>query len=50
MPPLMGAGAFVMVELTGIPYDEIIVAAFLPALLFFLLYGSVLIFIQAFII
>ena len=35
MPPLMGAGAFVMVELTGIPYDEIIVAAFLPALLFF---------------
>ena len=35
MPPLMGAGAFVMVELTSIPYDEIIVAAFLPALLFF---------------
>ena len=35
MPPLMGAGAFVMVELTGIPYDEIIVAALLPALLFF---------------
>ena len=35
MPPLMGAGAFVMVELTGIPYDKIIVAAFLPALLFF---------------
>ena len=35
MPPLMGAGAFVMVELTGIPYNEIIVAAFLPALLFF---------------
>ena len=35
MPPLMGAGAFVMVELTGIPYNQIIVAALLPALLFF---------------
>ncbi len=35
MPPLMGAGAFVMVELTGVPYDEIIIAAFLPAILFF---------------
>ena len=36
MPPLMGAGAFVMVELTGIPYIKIMSAAFLPALLFFL--------------
>ena len=35
MPPLMGAGAFVMVELTGIPYNEIIIAALLPAILFF---------------
>ena len=35
MPPLMGAGAFVMVELTGIPYSSIIIAASLPALLFF---------------
>ena len=35
MPPLMGAGAFVMVELTGIPYTDIIVAAALPALLYF---------------
>ena len=35
MPPLMGAGAFVMVELTGIPYADIIVAATLPALLYF---------------
>ena len=26
MPPLMGAGAFVMVELTGIPYSQIIIA------------------------
>ena len=35
MPPLMGAGAFVMVELTGIPYNQIILAALLPAVLFF---------------
>ena len=35
MPPLMGAGAFVMVELTGIPYEKIIIASFFPALLFF---------------
>ena len=35
MPPLMGAGAFVMVELTGIPYNEIILAALLPAILYF---------------
>lgn len=36
MPPLMGAGAFVMVELTGVPYVKIMSAAFLPAVLFFL--------------
>ncbi|MDR9395708.1 MAG: TRAP transporter fused permease subunit [Roseovarius sp.] len=35
MPPLMGAGAFVMVELTGVPYTGIIAAAALPALLYF---------------
>ncbi len=35
MPPLMGAGAFVMVELTGIPYTQIMAAALLPAILFF---------------
>ena len=35
MPPLMGAGAFVMVELTGVPYNQIIIAALLPAVLFF---------------
>ena len=35
MPPLMGAGAFVMVELTGIPYEKIIIASFFPAILFF---------------
>jgi TRAP transporter 4TM/12TM fusion protein len=35
MPPLMGAGAFVMVELTSTPYTDIMAAAILPALLFF---------------
>ncbi|WBU56130.1 TRAP transporter permease [Paracoccus sediminicola] len=35
MPPLMGAGAFVMVELTGVPYTQIIAAALLPAILYF---------------
>lgn len=35
MPPLMGAGAFVMVELTGVPYTQIMLAALLPALLYF---------------
>lgn len=36
MPPLMGAGAFVMVELTGTPYTGIMAAALLPALLYFI--------------
>jgi len=31
MPPIMGAGAFIMAELTGVPYSKIIVAAALPA-------------------
>ncbi|WP_346795843.1 TRAP transporter fused permease subunit [Halomonas sp. Bachu 37] len=35
MPPLMGAGAFVMVELTGTPYTQIMAAATLPAILYF---------------
>ncbi|MEM7498170.1 MAG: TRAP transporter fused permease subunit [Pseudomonadota bacterium] len=36
MPPLMGAGAFVMVELTGMPYEAIMAAALPPAILYFL--------------
>ncbi|WP_281966670.1 TRAP transporter permease [Roseovarius nanhaiticus] len=36
MPPLMGAGAFVMVELTGVPYTQIMLAALPPAILYFL--------------
>ncbi len=35
MPPLMGAGAFVMVELLRVQYLDIMTAAILPALLFF---------------
>ncbi|GAB4229086.1 MAG: TRAP transporter permease [Kiloniellaceae bacterium] len=35
MPPLMGAGAFIMVELLRLPYTSIMAAAVLPALLFF---------------
>ncbi len=36
MPPVMGAGAFLMAQYTGLPYTQIIAAAFLPALLYFL--------------
>ncbi|MDM8542480.1 TRAP transporter fused permease subunit [Desulfococcaceae bacterium HSG9] len=35
MPPVMGAGAFVMSEITGIPYVKIIIAATLGSLLFY---------------
>lgn len=34
-PPIMGAGAFVMAELLGIPYLDVVYAAIIPALLFF---------------
>lgn len=35
-PPIMGAGAFIMAEITGTPYTDIIVAAILPCLLFYI--------------
>ncbi|PYE84893.1 TRAP transporter permease [Pseudoroseicyclus aestuarii] len=35
MPPIMGAGAFIMAEITGIPYTEIALAAVIPAVLYF---------------
>jgi TRAP transporter 4TM/12TM fusion protein len=35
-PPIMGAGAFIMAEVTGIPYTEIALAALLPCLLYYL--------------
>ena len=36
MPPIMGAGAFVMASFTQISYEHIVVVAALPALLYFL--------------
>ncbi len=39
MPPVMGAGAFVMAEMTGIPYVEIIKVAAIPGILYFLSVG-----------
>jgi TRAP transporter 4TM/12TM fusion protein len=35
MPPIMGAGAFIMAEITGIPYTDIVIAAIIPAILYF---------------
>ncbi|MDR2483874.1 MAG: TRAP transporter permease [Treponema sp.] len=35
MPPIMGAAAFLMAELTGVPYPVIAVSAILPAVLYF---------------
>ncbi len=36
MPPIMGAGAFVMASYTQIPYLDIVAVSFLPALAYFL--------------
>jgi TRAP transporter 4TM/12TM fusion protein len=36
MPPVMGAAAFLMADLTGIPYSKIIIAAAVPAILYYL--------------
>ena len=36
MPPIMGAAAFIMAEMTGYEYADIIVRAILPAFLYFL--------------
>jgi TRAP transporter 4TM/12TM fusion protein len=35
MPPIMGAGGFIMAELTGVPYSEIMLIAVFPALMYF---------------
>ena len=35
VPPIMGAGAFLMAELTGIPYPTIALAAIIPAFLYY---------------
>ncbi len=35
MPPIMGAGGFIMAELTGVPYSQIMLVAIFPALMYF---------------
>lgn len=36
MPPVMGAAAFIMANFLNVPYAEVVKAAFLPAILFYL--------------
>lgn len=43
MPPVMGAGAFLMASFLGVQYREIIIAAFFPAVLY---YGTVLLMVR----
>ena len=35
MPPIIGAGGFIMAELTGVPYSKIMLVALFPALMYF---------------
>lgn len=35
MPPIMGAGGFIMAELTGLPYSRIMLVALFPAVMYF---------------
>jgi TRAP transporter 4TM/12TM fusion protein len=35
MPPIMGAGGFIMAELTGLPYSKIMLVAIFPAIMYF---------------
>jgi TRAP transporter 4TM/12TM fusion protein len=35
LPPVMGAAAFVMADMTGIPYSKIIIAAAIPGILYY---------------
>lgn len=42
IPPIMGAAAFIMVTMTGIPYTKIMIAAIIPSLFYItVLYSSV---------
>ncbi|WP_420861241.1 TRAP transporter fused permease subunit [Algirhabdus cladophorae] len=36
MPPVMGVAAFILAALTGVPYSEVIIAAIIPAVAYFL--------------
>ncbi|EHM09962.1 LOW QUALITY PROTEIN: TRAP transporter, 4TM/12TM fusion protein [Thermanaerovibrio velox DSM 12556] len=40
MPPVVGAGAFILAQILGVPYIEVAIAAIVPALLY---YGGVLV-------
>jgi TRAP transporter 4TM/12TM fusion protein len=44
MPPIMGAGAFLLAELTETPYSDIIKIALIPALLYYLSVGLIVYF------
>jgi TRAP transporter 4TM/12TM fusion protein len=35
MPPIMGAGGFIMAEMTGLPYSQIMLIAIFPAFMYF---------------
>jgi TRAP transporter 4TM/12TM fusion protein len=35
MPPVMGAGAFLMAEILGVPYSQVALAAVIPALMYY---------------
>ncbi|MBP1933875.1 TRAP transporter permease [Ammoniphilus resinae] len=35
MPPIMGTAAFIMAEFLGIPYSEVVIAAIIPAALYY---------------
>ena len=35
MPPIMGAGGFIMAEMTGLPYSKIMLVAIFPAIMYF---------------
>ena len=35
MPPIMGAGGFIMAEMTGVPYSKIMLVAVFPAVMYF---------------
>lgn len=36
LPPIMGASAFIMAETLGIPYSHVVIAAIVPALLYYI--------------
>ena len=35
MPPIMGSAAFILAEYTGTPYREVVYAALVPAMLYY---------------